>query len=464
MKFCKLILLFIALAMLFLTNSSSANDAANTTNHVFLVAKATPEKPMVQSQIIYTVQLFYDQAIQNPRLTEPNVENAGVVNLQSERSYEKSVGGHIYKVSEVRYAIFPENPGPLTISGPIFTGNILQENPSNNSFYITQWKTLRVSANSVKLHVQPIPSNIKLGMWLPAQSLTLQQEWSESPSNFMVGKPITRTLTIEAQGLMAEQLPSLERWQPSGFKVYPDKPIFKNSTDGKTITGKRIEKYALIPQTAGELTLPAIKLYWWDTAMNKMNSFSIEEQTITVNPADTAITTVGSESNPSVAEFTTIQDQASEQRWKITAVSFLLLWLITLFLWWLTQKRIKKQLRQKELHSQTHTINQLRKKIKLACYANSLQECKDHLLDWANIVWPNEEIRNLGDIRKLIDDEDGKEVLCELDMHLYTVDTDSKWDGKQAWKTLDKLLKTKIKKSNNNDDGLPPLHIVGGNE
>lgn len=440
---------------------NKSSIAENTTKHIYLVAEATPEKPFEQSQIIYIVRLFYDQGVQNSRFTEPSLDNAEMIHLQSDRSYEKMVGDHLYQVLERRYAIFPEKPGTFTIPGAIFTGNILQEDNNQTKrslFYLGNWKTIRVAANPVTLQIQPPPANIKLGMWLPAQALTLKQSWSESPDELTVGKPITRTLTIEAHGLTAEQLPALDRWQPKGFKIYPDKPILKNSTDGKTIIGTRIEKYAFIPQTAGQTTVPKIKLHWWNTSINKMQAAILAEKMVNVKLAADAATAINPDITTTPPTAIPAQNQTSYRLWIFISAGLFFLWLMTLFLWWFNRKRHKKHSQQKQLHQQKETIQQMRKEIQEACYTNNLQQCKKALLIWANTLWPNNEIRNLGDIRKMIQDEEGKEILCELDMHLYTVDTDNPWDGKPCWKILEKLLKIKTHQSQHKEDTLPSLH------
>jgi hypothetical protein len=425
-----------------------------TDNSIRLVAQATPEKPVEKSQIIYIVRLFYDKNIHNGDFTEPSIKNVEIIHLDRDRTYEELLDGHLYSVLEKRYAIFPEKPGALTIPGVIFTGNILQSEKNasqNNPFISAYWKTIRLQANAVNLQVQPPPANIKLGMWLPAQQFNLSESWSEPPEHFTVGEPITRTLTMTAEGLTADQLPSLERFQPKGFKIYLDKPILKNTTDGKTIMSQRIEKYALIPQTAGEITLPKIKLHWWNTATKKMQSAHIAEKTVEINAAPAS-------SQDSTQPSRTVQ-KASNSHWFFLSLGLFIIWLATVFLWWFKNKLSQKNRLTHQLKTHVDTIATIKKKIKQACYANNLQECKDGLLAWGNLLWPNQEIRNLGDIRKILQDDAGKEILCTVDKYLYTVDTETQWEGKKSWKIIEKLLSNKKKREKNtNQNTLPPLH------
>jgi hypothetical protein len=53
------------------------------------------------------------------------------------------------------------------------------------------------------LEVRPIPVE-SLASWLPAESLSVSEQWQPTRDEVRVGEPITRMLLLEASGLLAE--------------------------------------------------------------------------------------------------------------------------------------------------------------------------------------------------------------------------------------------------------------------
>ena len=121
--------------------------------------------------------------------------------------------------------------------------------------------------------------------WLPANDLSLTESWSQTPPNFVVGEPITRTLTLKADGLTAAQLPSMAMGDSNNFKAYPDQPRLNDKIGSAGISGTRQEKIALIPTRAGEITLPAIEIEWWNLNGKQMEVAKLPARVVTVAPA-----------------------------------------------------------------------------------------------------------------------------------------------------------------------------------
>jgi hypothetical protein len=92
----------------------------------------------------------------------------------------------------------------------------------------------RVKTAAITFDVKPKPDNYPLdATWLPANNINIAETWSQSPEQFKVGEPITRTVTLAAEGLSAEQLPPIfSEQEVDGFKFYPDKPNIENQTTG----------------------------------------------------------------------------------------------------------------------------------------------------------------------------------------------------------------------------------------
>ena len=81
---------------------------------------------------------------------------------------------------------------------------------------------LQTRSKEVKVKVLPIPGSANMNTWLPANHLELVEQWPADPPVFVEGEPITRTLSLKADGLASAQLPELPTAAVEGLKFYPD--------------------------------------------------------------------------------------------------------------------------------------------------------------------------------------------------------------------------------------------------
>ncbi len=95
-------------------------------------------------------------------------------------------------------------------------------------------------------------------------------------------------MTLYAIGIEAQRLPDLISLfnQQSDFNVYPEKPVYDNQIDSsgnkRTVNAKKTQEFTLVPKRAGVLTLPAIKLYWWDIWKNQLSSTALAAKQLSV--------------------------------------------------------------------------------------------------------------------------------------------------------------------------------------
>ena len=216
---------------------------------------------------------------------------------------------------------------------------------------------------------------------------------------------MTRTITTTAQNLLSSQLPPLPVTQLQGASAYPDQATFTSSDNAQGVRSTRSDKLTIIPTQAGELTLPAVTLSWWDTATDTQREAMIPAVTLTVqsalgaSPASLPATTT--ETATIVTDDVTAT-AATDHRWLLVSIVLLLLWLCTLY-GYLRLKGVfnkpsgnNKQTNKedKKLRSERQAFKQLQQ----ACQHNDPQQTRDPLLQWAKIYWPETDIHSLQDI------------------------------------------------------------------
>ena len=402
-----------------ISNSSSPNSLApkgqgqaTVPASIFLESSVDTKTAWVQSQFIYTIRLLRTVSIANASLSEPVTSDPdAIIEKVSEDNYQTTRNGIQYEVFERRYAIFPQKSGALKIDPLTFEGRVNATQPRTifDQFRMSgQLKRLRSKA--VEIQVKANPASINLQDWFPASNFQLIEEWSEDIQNLKVGEPVTRTITIAAEGLTGVQLPDLKFDDIDGLKQYPDNSVIENRPGSEGITGLKQIKVALIPASAGTYLLPEIKLPWWNTKTNKEELATIPQAVLTITGQ--ASQTTMPAPTPGVSETPVSQAAAptnnitpaplspvvtNEPYWRWLALFFAFAWLATLIVF---SRRSSADNRQGKKDKQTASMS-----VKAAIAAveksakkNDANRTNESLIRWARLLYHDDTITNLTQI------------------------------------------------------------------
>src|SRR6185437_16012332 len=91
-------------------------------------------------------------------------------------------------------------------------------------------------------------------------------------------QPINLVMKLSAIGLPFETLPALSLPTLRGATVYPDQPATATANDGPWLVGSRQRAFAVVPEQAGTLTLPATTLRWFDVDTGQEQTAEIPAQ------------------------------------------------------------------------------------------------------------------------------------------------------------------------------------------
>ena len=438
-------------------------------NEVFLEVEAQPLQPYVQQQIVYKVRLFRASPTANASLSEPQVEQGDAIieRIGEDALYDTRVNGRAYQVVERRYAIFPQSSGTLKIGPLAFRGQTgLSPFSMLDPFARRAEMIVRQSA-PVELEVRSNPASQDGQIWLPARSLTLTETWSGDPPEFRVGVPITRTLTLVANGLTASQIPELPPWVPTAFKSYPDQPQLSDARSAEGIAGTRVEKVAIIPSQAGEFELPAIRIPWWNTVRDQLEFAELPAQRVVVLPAAGADASVPTPalsapgiqpvdtdtSVPPKTESSATGAQGGSTPWQWISAALALLWFATVLAWWQSRRPRPAQVDERALR-----LSQVRHDLERTCGRNDAVATKECLLRWAQCRWPENTPRSLGEIASRCGAELA-EHLRILDVRLYG-GQGGQWDGSALWQAYVAEGKANQSQPDAAVSELEPLHRI----
>lgn len=424
---------------------------------ITLEADVDTSTPYLQQQVILTVRLTHAVDLAEGTLPNPEVDGAEVYKLGDDKGFQTIQNGRRIGVIERRYALLPQQSGKITVPSILFRGQTQGRGGFGGLFNtpFNQGRQLQARSKPITLEVKPQPQGNSGIAWLPAKSLTLSEQWSTEPPVFRVGEPITRTLTLQATGLSANQLPELTLQSQNGIKLYPDQPQLESSATEEGIVGSRIEKVAIVPTQSGTITLPAITISWWNSDTRQMSLAKLPARTIQVLPATNeseVSTTPTSTTDKNLATpITNNLSQANIWPWQLATLLFALAWLFTLWLWW-----NKKNTPAAPVTATLHHKASL-KDVHKACRNNQPKQARDALLAWGKSSLPQHTVRSLVDLANQIHQTQAQQALKELDAVIYK--GEETWDGNAFWTAIEKPLKEYSQKNNSDPhSALAPLY------
>ncbi len=449
-----------------------------------LTAEVDRDEVYVQQQVLLTVRLHRAVQAQYASLSEPIMEGAILERLGEDKQFETEIEGVRYIVLERHYVIFPQQVGQQTIGSVTFTAEV-----SDGSKRYSSLGRLRSRTKSISLSTEPIDISVKgrpagnQNWWLPANNIELTEQWLPQPIEYQVGVPITWSYTIKANGLSATQLPELLPEESEGFKFYPDKPSSESKTGENGIIGMRTQKIAVVPTHEGEMTLPELKLDWWNTNTNKLESITLPARTVTILPSLTEVFVpnkatdlaptkeikISSASDSGEDSSTKPSDSMIHNKvfpWKMIAIFSLSLWIITALLLVIknnAQASVSNKAKGPRKPGSTSLKEVKLADIKNACQQNDPIKTKDMILAWCKTNHTGEPILSLADLAKHMAPSLISEQLSNLEKVLYSNtshEQDIPWNGESLKQTIHLLndLNSMMVDDKNKTDTLPPLH------
>jgi hypothetical protein len=437
-----------------------SNAAGDAPSDIFMEVEADPTTAYVQAQIVYTMRLFVGIGTGRATITPPEVGGGEAIieRLGEDRQYQTSRGGRNFVVHERRYAIFPQKAGTLTVGPATFEAMIMP----NRGFSRVQ----RFRSGTLEITVKPAvppPQEFPSAAWLPAHDVRLEEKWSEDPADLAVGVPVTRALTIEAEGLLETQLPKIELAKPQGIRQYADQPELDRESDADGLTARRTERYAVLAQTPGPAELPAVKLPWFDVVGGQWQVAEIPARGVEV-AAGAESTAQPSAPAPEPAAAATppaVRAPSASPFWPVTSGLLALAWLATAGLWWRARRFAAAEPPAPSSPAaagppRRPANRRLLRELRAACRCNDAETARNLLIEWAAVRFPDSPPRSLGALAKRAPSDLAGAVRA-LEAHLYGA-PEGNWNGEALAAALAGIDSVARGAKGGDGDGLLPLY------
>ncbi|HEX7340072.1 MAG TPA: BatD family protein [Rhodanobacteraceae bacterium] len=407
---------------------------------VFIRVKPSTTAPYVGQQVDLDVRLYYVPGVGNGSLDMPQGPAIDLRQVGKDSNYQAQSNGRMYHVLERHYALIVQQAGSITLTPVTFDGQMGGQ--GGGFFGAFPGMSRQVSAHSapIALAVRARPKASGKGAWLPARKLTLQLAGWPADGKIQAGQPLTLTLTEKAEGLPFESLPEPRLPKLAGARVYPDQPTSHTGTDGVWLQGTRARKFAVVMQQAGQVTLPAITLPWWNVTTGQPEVATIPARTLTVLPAPGTSTHATAPAAPSaaVAKHATSAPEASVTPGKLAPAAptttgvaqshwlawiAIALWAVTALLafvfWWWRRKRRAAPVEARTATSPRPSTRQ-GQQVFVASLSNADTAAQGAaLLAWARMTRPR--LRHLGELAANLASPAQREAVGDLERARYAV-------------------------------------------
>ena len=420
---------------------------------VFMEASLDQDTVYVQAQAIMTVRIYHSVSLfDDSNLTPLQMPEVRVEKLGDTRTYEKQINGVRHGVIEMRYALYPQQSGDLTLPAQAFSASMVQDIPDALQGAATRQpamatspkpgKLLRVASDALPLKVKPQPANYPANTpWLPARSVTLSESWSPEPEHSQLGDSLTRTRTITAEGLSSAQLPPLPPTDVSALRRYPDQSHLSNQASERGLIGSREEREALVPNRPGAIDIPAVDVVWWNTLEDHLEHSALPARTLQISTNPALAVDMPVSDNPG-----TMMIGAPVWPWQLATVLLSFTTLLGFGLWW----RGRWQPALARVAQTGPSPRTVLDDLKRASLANDPQTTRQALDAWAR-----QQPETLSDMAArfvpLSDALDG------LNGALYS-EADKLWLGEDLWKAVKALPPLEKTADSDGADSLPPLY------
>jgi len=442
---------------------------------LMLEAEVTPQQALVGSQVLLTVRLLHRIDLAQASLSEPQSQGveAEIQKLGDDHRYETHRNGYRYQAIERRYALFPRQTGTLHIPALQLDAQVPAAR-SNFYPFNRSVKQVRRYSQPLDIKIDPIPGDLGKREWLPARSLTLEDDWQTHPPTLRVGEPATRTIILRAAGLPSAHLPELKLPVPANWKSYPDQPSRNDDEDAEGVVGTLQQKIALVPTQPGSFELSAIDLDWYDTVARQWRHAHVDPLRVSVAPAAAGAAPAAPQPQASAPPIVTEPDKtpvstlptqpsaaaipaaATAGFWPWLSLLLAVGWLLTLLFFWQQKRRLQASNKNKGEDDQRKIIREkdASRAILTAARKDDPKATREALFAWSQCRWPESEHQDL----ELLAGRCGEPLageLRKLGEVLYAKNA-STWQGAGLAEALN--LYRQQKTGQEKQGSLPPLY------
>ncbi|MEG3220409.1 BatD family protein [Vibrio gigantis] len=238
----------------------------------------------VHEQVTLNIEVMTDTWFtKGTKVHRVEVDNAVVLPMSSfaVNSTER-IDGKVYSKQLWEIVLYPLQSGVYQV--PPVTLEIGVKQGSNDIDGVVKTKAL-----SFDVHT-PSANMMSDQIWLTGTEANLKEKWTLISPNessqdlaeqLSVGDSITREITLSAHDTISALLPEVTAIPDrlvSQFLVYREPTQYRDNEQRGVRHAQRIERVTYIVNQSGRVTLPAVRVSWWDSASQQQRTLVLPER------------------------------------------------------------------------------------------------------------------------------------------------------------------------------------------
>lgn len=257
---------------------------------MFLTADIDKRTAYVNEQMTLSLKFYHAvQLYSQPEYTAPQTTDFWTDMLEPQKTYYTTVNGRRYRVIEITSALFPTRSGDLTIGSAIISATIPVKRVINRKDpfslfddFFTQGESQNVRSRPITVKVLPLPSENKPATFSGTVG-NFSIEANPDKTTVDMNQPVTVTYKIDGTG-------NIKTVAEPNIGDLMDFRIYRASTDEKIsklngmVGGTKIFEEVYIPKRAGHLSIPPVKLDFFDPGTKKYKNISSQPIQLDIQP------------------------------------------------------------------------------------------------------------------------------------------------------------------------------------
>ena len=271
-------------------DDSNSLKTAGKNRSLFAVADINKNHGYTGQIFLYNLKFYRLKDVSQVSLDLPDIEGLVFKKLGKHKEYISTIRGKKFSIIELKYAVIADKAGTFLISPALFKMSVIENRMSqrnrffNDSFFnIQRAVPVSVHSNELDLIVKPLPESGR-----PKNFSGLVGKFSInsslSPEKIKTGESATLTTIISGRGNV-RLIPDLKFLEIENIKVYADQP----SMEIDNISGKKIMKWAIVPQKKGIYTIPSMTLSYFDSEYGRYVTGKTDPLTLDVTLGKTSL-------------------------------------------------------------------------------------------------------------------------------------------------------------------------------
>lgn len=416
--------------------------------------------PFIQEQINYAVRFIDGGEVQIESLSFEETDDFIILETQKPTVQRTSEGK---RLTTFFYALFAQKSGELTLPKAHLQGFVYAKPNNADSFFQNGFfgmhipsffgvnEPLSIASETQKINILPVPQEYMSGWWVPAKDVSLQAHFTNITTPVRVGDVLKREIELKAVGLTSKQLPEIETFVNKDLKKYGEQPQGETVVKNSEVIGNMVISDVYIPQKAGQITFPEMKIDWYDVKTGQIKQAALKEETIVVYPNENLKTTDDAPQEQMLDKKDKTDLANDKQKTALNQYLFVLAAFVCgmLFCYFMLKPK-KRSVKKEKVISERDIFNKSGKK--------NFKLLRDNLILWAQTHYPDKQISNLQDVSRIFNDEELTKAIDNLCDALYSEHKENSFNIKLFRKIFKKTIKQKHKSEKNSHTPIPPLY------